>query len=221
MQHDFWLNCWQKTQIGFHQDELQPLLVEYFPTLTQRSNGNVLIPLCGKTSDLLYFCEHLNFNVIGNELSEIACQDFFAENNLPVEITKHGVFNLYKSEKLTIYQGDFFSLQPDSFTDFDWIYDRAAIIALPIELRKQYAEHIKLFLAEKSKLFLITLEFDQNEKPGPPFSVSSKEIHSLFNGYHIKEVANRDLTGKKFARAKLDVGSLVERLYVISKNDNL
>ncbi len=217
MQQDFWLNCWQKERIGFHQDELQPFLLEYFPKMADSPIGPVFVPLCGKTSDLLYFSKQLKTQVVGSELSEIACEDFFKENHLTVHTEKQGDFICHQTDNLSILQGDFFALNPETLPKFDWIYDRAAIIALPLEMRRQYAQKLKTFFSDHTRLFLITLEFDQNEMPGPPFSVAQADLETLFSEFKIEKVAERDLTGKKFARIQLDVGNLSECLYIISK----
>ncbi|WP_371372503.1 thiopurine S-methyltransferase [Thalassotalea aquiviva] len=215
MDHDFWLNCWQHSRLGFHQDEFHPLLARYFPTLCKPTDTCVLVPLSGKSSDLLFFKNHLD--VVANELSDIACLDFFKENQLEYSVIQEGAFKRYQSDQLSLYQGDFFSLNAQDLPNVDWIYDRAAIIALPELMRRQYVEHLKSFMLPNTRVFLLSLEFDQTQMKGPPFSVEQDEIKTLFQGFTIEKLAERDLTGKKFARIQLSVSQLKETLYLISR----
>jgi thiopurine S-methyltransferase len=58
------------------------------------------------------------------------------------------------------------------------IYDRAALIALPKEMRSKYVDHLQKVLSPAVNILLVTLEFDQ--ETGPPFSVSADEVEALF-----------------------------------------
>lgn len=58
-------------------------------------------------------------------------------------------------------------------------------MALSPELRVEYAERIKSLLAPQGKILLITLDYPQQEMQGPPYSVASSEIESLFAGYTV------------------------------------
>ncbi|NNG13294.1 MAG: thiopurine S-methyltransferase, partial [Halobacteria archaeon] len=80
MNPDFWHERWQANQIGFHQDEINPYLVRYWPELEIGMAGRVLVPLCGKTRDMIWLRDQ-GFSVVGIEVSPIAVEAFFAENN--------------------------------------------------------------------------------------------------------------------------------------------
>lgn len=217
MEHSFWHNCWEKNAIGFHQESLHPFLNEQVLSNVRNTQGTILVPLCGKSLDMLWWAERCN--VVGSELSEIACADFFDENQLNVTVEQVGEFNHYQVKNLSIYQGDFFKLLPTQFSAFDYIYDRAAIIALPFKMREKYAAHLTSFIADSTTLFLMTLEYPEGEHQGPPFSVSSDEVRQLFTGFDITELASRDLTGKKFAMRSLPVSKLTERLFKITRSN--
>ena len=51
------------------------------------------------------------------------------------------------------------------------VYDRAALIALPPPLRQRYARELYSQLPRGCRGLLVTLEYPQHEKDGPPFSV--------------------------------------------------
>jgi len=179
MEHSFWHQKWQSNQIGFHQEKVHPEFVRYFPAL---GNGaRVLVPLCGKSKDMIWLAQQ-GYQVVGVELSEIAAKDFLKENGLTASVSdvemNDCVFHCYDCNELniTFYVGDFFSFEEL----FDGLYDRAALIALPLELRKPYVEQTKRLLAESAQGLVITTVYDQTMASGPPFSVSDEETQELW-----------------------------------------
>jgi len=175
MQAQFWLNKWQNNEIGFHLPAPHPWLVALWPQMMPSSESQtVFVPLCGKTFDLDFFLAK-GYHVIANELSEQAVQAVFERLHLaPITSTWAGG-TCYSAEQLTIYAGDFFQLTAERLNDVDWIYDRAAIIALPESMRAQYAKHI-MALCPDAQQCVITLDYDQSIMNGPPFAVSGNEI---------------------------------------------
>lgn len=216
MKQQFWHNCWEKTSIGFHQEQMQPLLVDHFADLLEVNDSRVFVPCCGKSSDLLFFSNR--FKVIGNELSAIAAQDFFKDNHLQPNIKESLPFTIYQQGNIEIYQGDFFSLRPKAFQAFDWIYDRAALIAFPPPMQADYVEHLRGFFSDNTRLFLLSLEYPEDEMQGPPFSTDEQTIKRLFLGFNVERKSSRNLTGQKFAQRLFPVSSLVETLYIISRS---
>ncbi len=120
------------------------------------------------------------YQVIGVELSQIACDAFFEDNKIPAKITKLEDFILYSSGNIRIFCGDFFRINQAILGKIDGIYDRAALIALPTKVRQSYSEHLIKLMTEKTVLFLITMMYDQEELQGPPFSVDQEEIIALY-----------------------------------------
>ena len=55
--------------------------------ITEKGDISFLVPLCGKSIDLVYLYEQ-GFQVIGCECSELACEQFFSENKIPFVKTK-------------------------------------------------------------------------------------------------------------------------------------
>ena len=51
-------------------------------------------------------------------------------------------FKLYSYNNIEIFVGDFFDLSTEILGDVDFIYDRAALVALPEYMRKMYVEHL-------------------------------------------------------------------------------
>jgi thiopurine S-methyltransferase len=60
-------------------------------------------------------------------------------------------------------------------------------------LRAQYAAKLKALLPAQP-ILLITLEYDQSEMSGPPFSVPRSEVHELFaDAYRCVELEGRQV----------------------------
>ena len=134
MEAEFWHGCWQRGSLGWHQQENHPFLAQYllprFKAQLQKSKAqNIFVPLCGKSQDMWWLSQYAQ--VLGAELSDIACQDFFAEQNITPSIEKRDGFQCYQSHNIALWQGDFFKLSVIQLPKVDWIYDRAALIALP------------------------------------------------------------------------------------------
>ena len=78
MDTDFWLERWQNNQTGFHQDEINSYLTRYWSGLGLTQGSRVLVPLCGKSLDMLWLAEQ-GHSVVGIELSRLAIEAFFHE----------------------------------------------------------------------------------------------------------------------------------------------
>lgn len=181
MKADFWHERWQQNQIGFHQDEFNNHLQAFWGDLSIPAGSRIFVPLCGKSRDMLWLRSQ-GFLVTGVELSPIAVRDFFAENNLDVVVTQQGRLERWESDGLVILLGDFFDMTQEDVADCDAVFDRASLIALPPEMRPAYAEHFQAILPAHIQTLLITLEYDQKEMNGPPFSVSEEEVWRYYEG---------------------------------------
>jgi len=202
MDSEFWHSKWKKNQIGFHLNEVHPLLQKHFDNIFSDS-PSVFVPLCGKTLDMRYLFSQQK-SVIGCELSDIAANDFFAiekeEGSLNIASKEaYKVFEIEKeSQSLKILVGDYFDLSnssdsdPELFSQCQSIYDRAALIALPEYLRERYVEHLRRLLPQ-AKMLLITLDYDQSKMSGPPYSVEPSEIEKLFSFATVEVLKRSDI----------------------------
>jgi thiopurine S-methyltransferase len=196
---DYWLERWQAGHIGFHRADVNPRLVRHH----QRALGpciRVLVPLCGKSVDLEWLVVQ-GHEVVGIELSELAARDFFAERGFEPARSSEGPFIAYVHGNLKILVGDFFAATPDNVGHFDGAYDRAALIALPEDMRKRYVAQLRSLLTPKARVLLLTLHYDA--QGGPPFSVDGAEVRAAYAG------ASVTLLGSEDARA--DAPGPVER----------
>lgn len=182
MEKEFWLTKWQKNDIAFNQLEPNSLLLQFFSQLNLKIGSRILVPLCGKSIDMLWLKQQ-GFHVIGVELSFDACQQFFSENNISYHQEEVGSFKALMSDSITLLSGDFFMLDNAILGQFKAIYDRAALVALPKEIRQKYAKKIISLSAPSTQMLVIAASYDQASMQGPPFSVDEAEIQTLYSSH--------------------------------------
>ncbi|MEZ8610886.1 thiopurine S-methyltransferase [Vibrio sp. 10N.222.51.C8] len=212
---EFWHNKWAANQIGFHLEDVNPLLIKFWENTEPSYEKSVFVPLCGKSEDLIWLASK-HEEVQGVELSQIAVRAFFSEHFYTPTVTQiSGQHELYQFDELSVYTGDYFTapIQP-----VDIIYDRASLVALPEEVRVQYVERLKQLLKPGGKILLVTLDYDQNEMAGPPFSVPKLEIAQLFAGYKIT-LLNQDIANDEHPKiAKKGLSRFCEEVYLIESD---
>jgi len=168
-----WIERWQEGRTGWHEDEGNTSLKKHWRARGRR----VLVPLCGKTRDLVWLADQGN-EVIGVELSDLAVRAFFAEQALRFEEFDGDLPGYRALDKpITIYCGDYFAL---TSLRCDAHYDRGALIAVLPDLRAAYARHTSALLEPSAEQLVITLEYDQSQVEGPPYSVPPEELLSYW-----------------------------------------
>ena len=172
-----WLERWEEGRIGWHEPDGNASLKKHWPELPEDSR--VLVPLCGKTHDLVWLANHC-IDVVGIELSTTAVESFFCEQKLEYDTDPDGKLLRYRSKtrRITIFCGDYFDFESQPF---DALFDRGALVAMPADERPRYIEHTKTLLREHAYRLIITLEYDQAVANGPPFAVMPDEIESYWD----------------------------------------
>lgn len=218
MDQDFWHQRWQLNQIGFHSDKINPHLEKYWPKLTKTSNDVVFVPLCGKSKDLLWLLAQ-GHQVIGVELSQIAVNAFFSENELEPAVFRRDGFCVYEINNLQIWCGDYFDLLSKAFDRITLVYDRGSLVALPSEMRDDYVSKLRDLIKSDSQILLISFDYDQSEMSGPPFSVKREEIEKLYGSWcniellEVQNVLNREPQFKSKGISKME--EFVYKLIVV------
>ncbi len=178
METSFWLERWEKNQIGFHGRVPNPLLVRFFDALALPPGSRVFVPLCGKSLDIHWLLAQ-GQRVVGAELSEKAIVQLFEELGVAPTIEPLGELLHYHAEDIDIFVGDMFAISAEMLGDVDAIYDRAALVALPPEMRKRYTARL-MQITQHAPQLLLTFEYDQSQRAGPPFSVRAEEVASHY-----------------------------------------
>lgn len=194
MERDFWLARWQDNQIAFHEGEPNALLVAHFAALGVPAGGRILVPLCGKSHDMHWLCGQ-GLRVVGAELSRLAVEQFFAEMGVTPVVSPVGRLERFEAGCVTLFVGDIFDLERETLGLVDAVYDRAALVALPMPMRERYAAHL-VALSGTAPQLLLTFEYDQACQSGPPFSVLEAEVHEHYGAaYRLDRVEARDVPG--------------------------
>lgn len=192
MEQEFWHERWAQGQTRFNQPTPNPLLVEHWPTLGVPADRAVLVPLAGKTIDMVWLADQ-GHRVIGNELSPLAVEQFFDERGLSPSRRSVRTFEVWSAGPYELWCGDLFELTAADLTSVGAVYDRASLVALPPEMRRRYADHLASILPAEGAILLIAFAYDQAEMDGPPFSVTADEIAELYGDrYVIERVADAD-----------------------------
>ncbi|MHB8912962.1 MAG: thiopurine S-methyltransferase [Lysobacter sp.] len=175
----FWHDRWREGRIGFHQETVTPWLPKLWPSLALPAGSRVFVPLAGKSLDLVWLRAQ-GHRVLGVELSRLAVEQFFAENDLHPATRESRYGTHYSADGIELICGDAFALDAEALADCDGVFDRAALIALPTELRQRYVGKLYARLPSGCRGLLVTLEYPQAEKDGPPFSVDEAEVRALY-----------------------------------------
>lgn len=179
MDRQFWLDRWQRREIGFHRAEVNPLLERHWPALNLPNGARVLVPLAGKSLDMTWLAAQ-GFEVVGVELADDACAEYFDEHGLTPHVDTHGPFTRRRAGNLTLLAGDIFDLPDDFFAGIAGVYDRGALVALPPDLRRRYVAAIYGRLDADAQALLIALDYPQAQMAGPPFAIGEADIQALF-----------------------------------------
>lgn len=163
-----WADAWNNNQIGFHQSQTNAYLAAHGKAVWGDTPGRVLVPLCGKSLDMVYLAQTAE-HVVGVEFVDKAVQDFFTEQGLDAEVT------------------------PEHTGKIDAVFDRASMVALDADTRTRYAKHMTDLLEPGTKMLLVTFEYDQNTMAGPPFAILPDEVEQHYgDAFSIEILERRD-----------------------------
>lgn len=198
MDTSFWLKKWEDNNIAFHKSEANPALVKHFKALSLAPGDRIFLPLCGKTLDIGWLLSN-GYRVAGVELSEIAIEQLFSELGVSPEISDVGSetspLKHYSATNLDIFVGNLFNLSRELLGPVDAIYDRAALVALPPEMRDRYTPHL-IEITQTAPQLLICFEYDQAVMEGPPFSISPEEVTKHYSSsYTLTSLESENIPG--------------------------
>ena len=211
---EFWHARWQSQNIGWHRAMFNDLLVKHWPKLNAVEDGKVLVPLCGKSLDMLWLAKQ-GYSVIGIDMVEQAVKSFFADNQLEFESIKIGKHKKFSSQPFTLFHGNILDLEAGVIQADAW-YDRAALIALNPSDRKDYVNQIRQQTKIGAVGLLITFSYPQEQMNGPPFALHDDDVTDLFcDGFEVEFLEKIDLEDEK-KRGLTDITSSVFKITRIS-----
>lgn len=221
MKAEKWHANWRDGRLGFHQKRVNSRLEQFWPTFELPSDASVLVPLCGKSLDMLYL-HQAGYRVIGVELSEIAGEAFFTENQLAFEKRETGNLQEFtgigEAAGIRLLIGDLFDLEASQTGPLTAFYDRASLIALPAEMRQRYVAKLSSLLPAGATGLLISLIYDPSKMSGPPFSVSDDEVQALFStAFTVQEIDSSSGPERLGNLASRGLDTMEERVYRITR----
>ncbi|CFX06324.1 Thiopurine S-methyltransferase [Candidatus Filomicrobium marinum] len=213
MEPEFWIKRWETGDIGFHRDEVQAGLSEFWPQIAQNTETRVFVPLCGKSLDMRWLAAR-GHSVLGVELSAQAVEAFFENERLEPELRREESFSVYSAGPFEIWCGDLFQLPEGVLANVSYFYDRASLVALPPDMRAKYARRLGEVLKPEVSGLLVSLSYNPAEMSGPPFSVSKVEVEKLFGDrFAIDLLSERDALAGNANLIKRGLTGLVETCY--------
>ena len=207
---------YSKAGQSFHQAAPHPALIDFFDRLALTPNAEdllaqerVLVPLCGKSVDMVYIAEMQHCSALGLEAVPRAISEFAAEataGGAQVSPTRH----LHSTAQhwrfgerggyVAIAEGDALEFTATRSNLCSAIWDRAALVALRRSDRAAYVAMCARSVKPGSFLLLTVVSHDMMvpAEPaalggvtpyGPPFSLSTADVHELYesNGFTFRE----------------------------------
>jgi len=219
MEREFWLQRWERSEIGFHLPDVNPRLQEFWPALGVPADKAVFVPLCGKSLDLHWLAAR-GHRVFGVELADAAVQAFFAEAGLGSRVERSARLPCHRAGDIGIYCGDVMELTALELRGVGAVFDRAALVALPPRMRAHYADHVLRIVPDGTQILLVTLEYDQSRVSGPPHAVLEDEVDALYGARcSVERLVRKPVTVVPPAFAAAGVQEAAEAVYRIVKRN--
>ncbi len=210
MDPEFWHAKWHRDETAFHEGKPNERLVSHASRLRLKPGARVFVPLCGKSADLIWLLDQ-GLRVAGIELSPVAVAQFFAGLEMTPEVSHVGPLVRHVVPGLAIFQGDIFDLTAEVLGPVDAVYDRAALVALPEEMRSKYARHL-VTITQAAPQLVVSFDYDPASMTGPPFSVDAAQVHALYDDTHaITRLERSPVADLRTARDAYESVYLLER----------
>ncbi len=211
MDKAFWHQRWRNGEIAFHGSRPHWALEAHWHALRLPPDTPVLVPLCGKSLDL-HWLRQRGHPVDGIELDSGAVEAFFNEwraaDSAAPQPERMGCSLAING--LRLWNQDFFQHVPT--VPARAFYDRAALVALPEAMRTGYLAHLRRCLATAALGLLVTFEYQQDQRVGPPFSVLFEEVIAA-PGFSAELLERRDVLAEHRGFRERGMTALHEAVY--------
>ena len=119
---------------------------------------------------------------------------------------------------MAVLEGNFFDLSAEQVAHCGALFDRAALVALPPEMRQRYVQHLGQILKSGTTILLVVTDYPQQEQRPPPFAVNEEEVQRLYQDqFEVERLHSEDLSSAQDPLSKRGVTTLVEHIYRITK----
>lgn len=207
---NYWSERWSQGNARWHLSQVNTALSNNLDKLyinpTTQQTINFLLPLCGKTIDMVYL-NSKQYNVVGIEAVELSVKQFFEEqkdsynniqtNNINNNIIKYTANYKHNNTTITIYVSDILSkdLNTSLIGDIHLCFDRGSLVALsPID-REAYRNKILQLIKpvsnkQQHNYLLQCVEYNEYNKDGsdksyspPPHNTPETVVKQLYQAY--------------------------------------
>lgn len=185
MRGEFWRARWAEGRLGWHKTDVHSDLEQRKSDWLDSAKG-VLVPLAGKSVDVPWLAARVP--TVAVELVPKAVEELHDEHGIVAEVARHGPFTAWRSDQLTVLQGDVFDLSTEHVAGVDRVWDRAALVALAPEQRTRYVRLLRGILPTGARILLSTFAYDTDLMSGPPHSVTEDEVRDHYSGAEIDVV---------------------------------
>ena len=129
----------------------------------------------------------------------------------------NGAFQILEGGGITLLAGDFFALEARHVKGVCAVYDRAALVALPGDMRTRYVDQLLSMLGPGVPILLLTFEYPAGEIDGPPFCVDEEQVNALFSGRRaITRLESMDRLADEAQLAERGLTRLVEHAFLLT-----
>ena len=120
---------------------------------------------------------------------------------------------------LTVVVADFFELTPAQIGQFQGVWDRGSLVAIPPHARKQYVRLINSFLVRGGTSLLVTVEYDEHLTGGPPYSMDLQTVKQLYEplGFKVQLLSRTDVKPEYKEGKWVSVPIIFENVFLITK----
>jgi len=139
----------------------------------------------------------LGHSVVGVELSEQACTEFFEDRQVEFTTSAHGPFKKFQATNdpgIVLLNGDIFDTTAELLGPIAALYDRGSYVALPKEVRVHYAAMITALVGAQHApvhYILVAAEKPAGDDSGPPYSITADELNATFGGAFVVQPTAR------------------------------
>ncbi|CAJ1361964.1 unnamed protein product [Effrenium voratum] len=206
----------------------------------------VLVPLCGKTLDMVYLSRQ-GYRVVGVEGVNKAIEEFAQEFGLQVPTAKGPTMHVNFPPELDpqkfrghavlisagedtrseppppviLVEGDFLELGPEqaqALVPFEAAFDRGSLVAVDPSLRDAYAQALTHLVAPKGRVLLVVAEHDGfKDAKGPPFQVLEADVRRLFGKAFSVELLQKEDAMRENLAAR-GATRFKEAVYLLTKH---
>jgi thiopurine S-methyltransferase len=212
---EYWCRRWLDGETGWHHDQANEHLLSHWESMDVEPGAQVFVPLCGKSLDMAWLAGQ-GYSVLGVEVSPVAIERFFAEQQLTPEISTEGGFRSYRAGGVQLLCGDMFRLTAGHLQGVKAVYDRASLVALDRPQRLGYASLLADILPPAAPILLVSMDYPEQQMQGPPHSVPETEVRELLGGrFSITRLHSLDLLQETGRYADRGLDRMWEHVYLL------